>query len=99
MVPMRRRLTATVPVSVLAVVLPAGPASATTISWRTWNSGVVNATTGSASGTIGALAVSYTGEMRGFDLFLQWAPVSSFTGGTVDNAPPFGSFVTDPAIA
>ena len=95
----RRSLMAWVCASALAIA--ASPASAEPISWTTWTSGIVSATAGSASGTIAdlGLSVAYTGEMRGFDGLLNWLPVSSFTGGTVDNAPPSGPSVTNDGIA
>ncbi len=95
------RLSTILSVGVIALCSAAtSPASADTISWTTWTSGVISATAGSASGTIAdlGLSVDYTGEMRGFDGGLNWLPVSSFTGGTVDNAPPSGASVTNDGI-
>jgi hypothetical protein len=45
------------------------------------------------------IGVTYAGEMRGFDADSRdWLPVSSFTGGTIDNAPPSGPGVPNDAI-
>src|SRR5262245_23791392 len=73
----------------IAFSLIVTPASATTISYTTWTSGTVSATAGSATGTIPGLgiSVSYAGEMRAIDTNVLWIPVSSFSGGTVSNAP------------
>jgi PEP-CTERM motif len=77
----------------LGVILAPAAASATTISYATWTSGVVSATAGSATGTIPGLGISvnYSGEMEGLTYPVQWTPVSSYTGGTVGNAPPTGT--------
>lgn len=77
------------------------PASAAVISWTTWTAGTSGATTGSATGTISGLGigVSYSGEFGFFDSALNWLPASSFTGGTVDNAPPSGVGVLNDGIA
>jgi hypothetical protein len=37
--------------------------------------------------------------MRGFDDALEWLPVSSFTGGVVENAPPSGPAVDNDGVA
>jgi len=70
------------------------PALADTVSWTSWNSGgTVSATAGSASGSISGLGitVSYSGEMRGVTSGVSWTPTTSFSGGTVGNAPPTGT--------
>ena len=90
--------------ALLAIALFAGsssPAAAAPISWTTWTSGTAGSTTGSAIGTISGLGinVSYVGEFDFFDTSLNWLPVSSFTGGTVDNAPPSGAGVLNDGIA
>ena len=95
------RLGATASACALVLALAATPASAATISWTTWTSGTSSATAGTAAGTISGLGitVAYTGEMEFFDTALEWLPVTSFTGGTVDNAPPSGASVTNDGIA
>jgi len=96
-----QRLSATALVCAMGLTLAATPASASTISWTTWTSGTTSPTAGSALGTIPGLGISvaYAGEMRFFDTAQDWLPASSFTGGTVDNAPPSGASVTNDAIA
>jgi hypothetical protein len=88
-------------VIVAGLALTASTASAATISWTTWTAGIPGATTGSATGTMPGLGVgvSYSGEFGFFDSDLNWLPVTSFTGGTVDNAPPSGPGVTNDGIA
>ena len=86
---------------VAGVALTASTASAATISWTTWTAGTSGSTTGSAAGTISGLGVgvSYSGEFDFFDTGLNWLPTTSFTGGTVDNAPPSGPAVVNDGIA
>lgn len=86
---------------VAGLALTASTASAATISWTTWTAGTPGATTGSAAGTISGLGVgvSYSGEFGFFDTGLNWLPATSFTGGTVDNAPPSGPAVLNDGIA
>ena len=90
--------------AVLAMAMLAGmasPASAAVISWTTWTAGTAGNTTGAATGTISGLGigVSYSGDFDFFDTGLLWAPATSFTGGTVDNAPPSGGGVLNDGIA
>lgn len=81
------------PAGALALLLMAGPASASTISWISWSSGTTSSSAGSAAGTISAPAVtvSYSGEMGGLSSYVLWSPTSTFEGGTVGNAPPSGT--------
>jgi hypothetical protein len=74
------------------------PAAASIITWTTWTSGTISSTAGSAAGTLSGLGISvaYTGEMDGLNAGVLWTPASTFTGGTVGNAPPSG---TNDAIA
>ena len=58
-------------------------ASATSIDWTTWSS--------NSAGTIGGLGITITfsGEMSGLSAgYPSWMPTSTFSGGTVGNAPP-----------
>jgi hypothetical protein len=78
----------------LALVCGAvAPAAASLITWTTWTSGTVSTTAGSAAGTLAGLGISvaYTGEMDSLTSGVLWTPVSTFTGGTVGNAPPSGT--------
>ncbi len=74
------------------------PAAASIITWTTWTSGIVSPTAGSAAGILSGLGISVTetGEMDGLNAGVSWTPASTFTGGTVGNAPPNG---TNDAIA
>jgi hypothetical protein len=83
------------------MTLAAAPASAAPITWATWTSGVAGNTTGSATGSLVGLgvSVSYTGQFLGFDTALDWGPAGSFSGGTVDNAPPSGPAVANDGVA
>ena len=83
------------------LALAAAPASAAPITWTTWTSGVTGNTTGSATGSLVGLgvSVSYTGQFLGFDTALEWLPAGSFSGGTVDNAPPSGPAVANDGVA
>jgi PEP-CTERM motif len=62
-------------------------AHADTIVWTNWSSGTAG-TPGSATGSIGSIAVTYSGQTGGLTSFPIWTPTSSFTGGSVSNAPP-----------
>jgi len=64
-----------------------GAANAALISWTSWTS----SGTGTAEGAMSLLGVtvSYSGEMLGLDSNSpSWQPESTYSGGTVDNAPP-----------
>jgi hypothetical protein len=69
-----------------AVLLPA-LAHADTIAWTNWSS-VVAGNPGSATGTVGAFTVTYSGQTSGSTNVPSWTPASTFTGGAVGNAPP-----------
>jgi len=66
-------------------------AHADTIAWASWTTATVGSP-GSASGTVGGLTVTYSGQTIGLTHpptnGPSWTPHSSFTGGTVGNAPP-----------
>lgn len=70
------------------VFLSAAPAFAVT-TWTDWTSATAGAP-GSASGSLGGVAVSYSGELDSAVINGTspiWAPNSSFTGGTVTASP------------
>lgn len=77
--------------------LAAIPASANTITWTDWTQATVSDTAGSTSGTMGAVNVSYTGQVFNQTVingsFTSFAPPSSFQGGIVDNAPDTGDII------
>ena len=76
--------------SLICGPVPSGTAAP--ITWTTWTSGTASSTAGSAAGTLAALGISvgYTGEMESLNTGVLWTPVSTFSGGTVGNAPPSG---------
>ncbi len=63
-------------------------AHADTIVWTNWST--ASAAAGSATGTIGGITVSYSGQTSGLTSTPSWTPASTFTGGVVGNAPPSG---------
>jgi len=70
-----------------ALIVVAAPASATI--WTDWTSATVGAP-GSAAGTLNGVAVAYAGEVDGAvtnGTAANWAPNSSFIGGTVTTSP------------
>jgi hypothetical protein len=67
------------------------PCKADSITWTHWATPGVPGTPGSASGTMGSVTVSYTGDIQYVDAgYPSWTPTGTFTGGTVGNAPPAG---------
>lgn len=77
------------PVSVLflaACAFSPALAYADTIVWTNWSS--ATSSPGSATGTAGSIAVSYSGQTSGLTNFPTWTPASTFMGGEVGNAPP-----------
>jgi PEP-CTERM motif len=69
-----------------AVIVPS-LAHADTVVWANWTAGVAGSP-GSAAGNIGGIAVTYSGQTDGLTTVPTWTPASSFSGGTVGNAPP-----------
>jgi PEP-CTERM motif len=65
------------------------PASAAVIDWTNWTSTTSGNPSGSASGTAGSIGISYSGELQSFvSNYPSYAPTSTFSGGSVGNAPP-----------
>ncbi|HWW98753.1 MAG TPA: PEP-CTERM sorting domain-containing protein [Edaphobacter sp.] len=62
-------------------------AHADTVVWTNWSSATPG-TPGSATGTIGSINVTYSGQTSGLTNVPTWTPASTFTGGVVGNAPP-----------
>jgi hypothetical protein len=62
-------------------------AHADTIAWTNWSSAAPG-NPGSATGAIGGITVTYSGETLGLTNVPSWGPASTFTGGLVGNAPP-----------
>lgn len=77
--------------------LAAMPAAANTVTWTDWTEANVSDTAGTASGTAGSVGVSYSGQVFGQTVtngsFTSFAPVTSFQGGIVDNAPDTGDII------
>jgi hypothetical protein len=62
-------------------------AHADTIAWTSW-SAATSGSPGFATGAIGSIAVTYSGQTSGLTSVPTWTPATSFTGGPVSNAPP-----------
>jgi len=76
-----------------AVALMAAGASAhaAIVDWTQWSPTFTTSTTngGAASGVSGLIGVTYSGELDNLLFnYPSWGPASTFSGGTVDNAPP-----------
>ncbi len=82
-----KRITPLLPAALLALC---APASALTV-WTDWTSATPGQQ-GSASGTLGDVSVSYSGQVLGNTRIDgqasgTWAPETSFVGGSVDTSP------------
>ena len=62
-------------------------AHADTINWTSWSAATAG-NPGSATGAIGTINVTYSGQTSGLTNVPSWTPASTFTGGPVGNAPP-----------
>jgi hypothetical protein len=62
-------------------------AHADTIAWTNWSS-AASGNPGSATGTIGSINVTYSGQTTGLTNVPSWTPAATLTGGVVGNAPP-----------
>ncbi len=72
----------------VALAACASQSQANTIDWTSWTSATNSPTAGTVSGTAGAVSVTYTGEVQSLQAnYPSWTPASSYTGGTVSNAP------------
>src|SRR5216684_5759500 len=70
-------------------------ASADVIDWTTWTNSTNSPTAGSAVGTSGTIGVTYSGEIREIRSDVVYsAPIATFQGGTISNAPSDNSPVT-----
>jgi hypothetical protein len=67
-------------------------AHADTIAWTNWSTATAG-NPGSASGTIGSITVSYSGQTSGLTSVPTWTPTSTFSGGPVGNQPPNASSI------
>ncbi|HWR16728.1 MAG TPA: PEP-CTERM sorting domain-containing protein [Terriglobales bacterium] len=77
-------------VGLAVCLLAALPVSADTVNWTQWsNTFTTSASAGSASGTSGSISVGYSGELESLLFnYPSWGPASTFSGGTISNAPP-----------
>lgn len=84
-------------IGVALAAIAAMPASANVVTWTDWTEANVNDLTGTASGTAGAVGVTYTGQVFSQTVvnggFTSFAPATSFQGGIVDNAPDTGDII------
>jgi hypothetical protein len=72
-----------------AAIIGPQAAYANTIDWASWSDIVASPTSGSATGTTASGNFTYTGELQSFQAnYPSYTPVTTFSGGTVDNAPP-----------
>jgi hypothetical protein len=67
-------------------------AHADTVAWTNWSSATPGAP-GSATGSMGGVTITYSGQINGLTSAPSWTPASTFSGGTVGNAPPAGSSI------
>ncbi|HEX4577874.1 MAG TPA: PEP-CTERM sorting domain-containing protein [Edaphobacter sp.] len=70
-----------------AVFFAPALAHADTIAWASWSTDTPG-NPGSATGTVGAFTVTYSGQINQLTNVPSWTPASTFTGGVVGNAPP-----------
>jgi hypothetical protein len=87
--PLKRLLVNPISALLLAAcaVSTSAVARADTIAWTSWSS-ATSGNPGSATGTIGSINVTYSGQTTGLTNVPSWGPASTFTGGLVGNAPP-----------
>jgi hypothetical protein len=72
----------------LAGAVSVTAAHADTIAWANWTTGTAG-NPGSATGTLaGGLTVTYSGQTSGLTTAPSWTPTTTFSGGSVGNAPP-----------
>jgi hypothetical protein len=86
---LKRLLANHVSALVLAACAISAPtlAHADTIAWASWTPATPG-NPGSASGTVGGLTVTYSGQTSGLTNVPSWTPASTFSGGNVGNNPP-----------
>ena len=64
-------------------------ASAATVDWTLWSTGVAGNPGSALGATSGGVAVTYAGEMEQLvPNYPSWTPASTFSGGNVGNPPP-----------
>jgi hypothetical protein len=73
-------------IAAVAVLAAAGAADAATVTWNAWDPSSIS--NGTIAGTMGAVTVTYTGEIGQFQQdYPSWSPSTSYVGGSVGNAP------------
>lgn len=79
------------------LTISALPAHADTIAWTTWSSSTGGTNTnpagaaGSATGTLGGVTVTYSGQLQGLQSNYPSWNSAAFTSPTIANAPPPGN--------
>jgi PEP-CTERM motif len=76
-------------VPLLGAVMVCVPAAQATTVWTNWTA-ATNGAPGTATGTVGSVGVTYTGQLNDFRIANNsgvWSPNSSFIGGSVDVSP------------
>src|SRR5215469_5305498 len=101
--PMSRRMLAGV-IFLGVVMMLEGDAWADVIAWTDWTSFTAGTTAGTATGTMattgGPVGVSYVGQVLSNSNTnntaggISWGPASTFSGGSISNAPPFRDIIT-----
>jgi hypothetical protein len=82
------------------VMMLEGDAWADVIAWTDWTSFTAGTTNGTATGTIGSVGVSYSGQVLSNSNTnntaggVSWGPASTFSGGSISNPPPFRDIIT-----
>jgi len=83
-----------------AVLMLEGDAWADVIAWTDWTTFGAGTLNGTATGTIGSVGVSYLGQVLSNSNTsntaggVSWGPASTFSGGSISNAPPFRDIIT-----
>jgi hypothetical protein len=96
---MSRRILVTL-VFLGAVLTLEGDAWADVIAWTDWTTFSAGTTNGTATGAIGSVGVSYLGQVLSNSNTnntaggVSWGPASTFSGGSISNAPPFRDIIT-----
>jgi hypothetical protein len=79
----------------LATVVGFASSASAGVLWTTWTSGTVDAASGSATGVMGGVGVSYSGEMECLNCYSSgWSPASTWA----NNPPPSYSPGSDSGI-
>lgn len=83
-----------------AVIVLEGDAWADVVTWTDWTSFTAGTTNGTGTGTAGSVGVSYSGQVLSNSNTnntaggVSWGPASTFSGGSISNAPPFRDIIT-----